>query len=232
MRHKKLIASFLLIAAATMCRAQTSDTATIVGAVTDPSGAAIAGAVIELVDQSSHQTRRQTASQEGQYTITSVLPGGYRISATAPGFRQSVVATMTVDVAKSYVLNFSLEVGAVTDSVEVKASAAAELQTLDSTVGAVIKGDSLLRMPSINRSSMTFFALQPMTAPSRGVVVLSAGQDLGGSVSGARADENTFTIDGVDVSDYTAAKKCGNPVARPVIKLVWNQKLEWLQILL
>jgi hypothetical protein len=202
--RRKLIASLLVLTAAIVCRAQTSDTATIIGSVTDPSGAAIAGAVIELTDQSSHQSRRQTASLEGQYTITSVLPGSYRISATAPGFRQSVVATMTVDVAKSYVLNFSLEVGAVTDSVEVKASAAVELQTLDSTVGAVIKGDSLLRMPSINRSSMTFFALQPMTAPSRGVVVLSAGQDLGGSVSGARADENTFTIDGVDVSDYTA----------------------------
>jgi hypothetical protein len=193
-----------LTAAGSVGMAQTSDTATMIGAVTDASGAAISGAVIELVDQSSQQTRRQTANAEGQYTITSVLPGAYRVSATAPGFRQSVVSGMTVDVAKSYVLNFSLEIGAVTDSVEVKASAAVELQTLDSTVGAVIKGDSLLRMPSINRSSMTFFALQPMTAPSRGVVVLSAGQDLGGSVSGARADENTFTIDGIDVSDYTA----------------------------
>jgi Carboxypeptidase regulatory-like domain len=205
MRKKKVAALLIFLTiAGRVCRAQTSDTATIIGAVTDASGAGISGAVIELVDQSSRQTRRRTANAEGQYTVTSVLPGAYRVSATAPGFRQSIVPAMTMDLAKSYVLNFSLEIGAITDSVEVKASAAVELQTLDSTVGAVIKGDSLLRMPSINRSSLTFFALQPMTAPSRGVVVLSAGQDLGGSVSGARADENTFTIDGIDVSDYTA----------------------------
>ncbi len=205
MRRRPVIEVLLfLIGVGSACLAQTSDTATIIGAVTDSSGAAVSGAVIELTDQSSRQTRRQTANAEGQYTITSVLPGTYRVSATAPGFRQSIVAAMTVDLAKSYVLNFSLEIGAITDTVEVKASAAVELQTLDSTVGAVIKGDSLLRMPSINRSSLTFFALQPITAPSRGVVVLSAGQDLGGSVSGARADENTFTIDGIDVSDYTA----------------------------
>ncbi|MBV9743135.1 MAG: hypothetical protein JO099_05180, partial [Acidobacteriia bacterium] len=91
-----------------------------------------------------------------------------------------------------------------TDTVDVKATATVELQTLDSTVGEVIQGDALLRMPSINRSAITFFALQPLTAPSRGVYSLTAGQDLGGSVAGGRADQNMFTIDGINVSDLTA----------------------------
>src|SRR5262249_5768201 len=82
--------------------------------------------------------------------------------------------------------------------------AAVELQTLDSTVGAVLAGESLLRMPAINRSAMTFFALQPLVVPSRGTINLQAGQHLSGQVAGARADQSTFTVDGLDVSDLTA----------------------------
>src|SRR5260370_6155981 len=139
-----------------ICAAQTSGTATIVGLVTEPSGAAIARASIELLDPSSRQVRRQPANEVGQYTVTGVLPGNYRVSASAPGFRQSVVPSLTVDVAKSYILNFSLELGAVSDSIEVKAGAAVELQTLDSTVVTVINDESLFRLPSINRTPHTF----------------------------------------------------------------------------
>src|SRR5438034_784359 len=187
-----------------ICAAQTSGTATIVGLVTDASGAAIARVSIELLDPSSQQVRRQTANEVGQYTVTGLLPGNYRVSASAPGFRQSIVPSLMVDVAKSYVLNFSLDLGAVSDSIEVKAGAAVELQTLDSTVGSVIKGESLLRMPSINRSAMTFFSLQPLVIPTRGQIALSAGQHLTGQVAGARADQSAFTLDGIDATDLTA----------------------------
>ena len=80
----------------------------------------------------------------------------------------------------------------------------AELQTLDATVGSEIAGESLLRMPAINRSAMTFFALQPLVIPTRGTISLQAGQHLSGQVAGARADQSTFTVDGVDVTDITS----------------------------
>jgi Predicted outer membrane protein len=200
------IRRLLLWSAGAVCisAAQTSGTATIVGLVTDASGAAIAGASIELLDASSRQVRRQPANDVGQYTVTGLLPANYRVSASAPGFRQSVVPSLIVDVAKSYTLNFSLELGAVTDSIEVKAGAAVELQTLDSTVGSVIKGESLLRMPAINRSAMTFFALQPLVVPTRGTINLGSGQHLTGQVAGARSDQSTFTVDGIDVSDLSS----------------------------
>ena len=68
-------------------RAQTADTAAIVGTVRDSSGAAIASAAVELIDVSSRQARRQVTSGEGQYTITGIVPGNYKITAEAPGFR-------------------------------------------------------------------------------------------------------------------------------------------------
>ena len=194
----------LLAVSGGVCRAQTLSTATIVGRVVDSSGAAVPGASIEFVDQSSQQSRHQKANEIGQYTLPGVVPGNYKVSASAPGFRQSVVPSLDVDVAKSYVLNFTLEVGIITESIEVKAGAAVELQTLDSTIGSVIQGDSLLRMPAINRSAMTFFALQPLVIPTRGAINLQAGQHTTGQVAGARADQSTFTIDGLDVSDLTA----------------------------
>src|SRR5207247_8636087 len=123
---------------------------------------------------------------------------------SAARVRQSVVPSLNVDVAKSYILNFTLELGAVSDTVEVKAGAAVELQTLDSTVGAVIKGESLLRMPSINRSAMTFFALQPLVIPTRGQIAITAGQHLTGQVAGARPDQSTFTLARVDARELTA----------------------------
>src|SRR5438874_2655793 len=83
--------------AAGVCAAQTSGTATIVGVVTDGSGAAIAKASIELLDASSQQVRRQPVNEVGQYTVTGVLPGNYRVSASAPGFRQSIVPRLTLD---------------------------------------------------------------------------------------------------------------------------------------
>src|SRR5215831_2626394 len=184
--------------------AQTSDSATVVGIVTDMTGAAVTAAAVEVVDLSNHQTRRQIVNAEGRYTISGMLPGVYRITAEARGFRQAIIPSLKVDVAKSYNLNFTLEVGALTESVEVRADAAAELQTLDATVGSVIKGESLLRMPAINRSAMTFFALQPLVIPSRGTISLQAGQHLSGQVGGARADQSTFTVDGINVTDLTA----------------------------
>ena len=199
-----LAAAAVSLITAKLSWSQTAATATIVGTVTDPSGGAVPGAVVELTDLARHDTRRQSASEHGEYSISGVAPGTYSLTANAPGFRESVVQNLAVDVSRSYVLNFRLEVGARTETIVVNAGASVELQTLDSTVGEVIKGDALLRMPSINRSAITFFALQPLTSPSRGVFSLSAGQDLGGSVAGGRADQNMFTIDGINVSDLTA----------------------------
>jgi hypothetical protein len=120
--------------------AQTAATATLLGTVTDPAAAVVAGAAIEVTDVSRHETRRQTANADGAYSITGILAGIYSVSASAEGFRESIVPTLTVDVSKSHVVNFQLVVGARAELIEVKAGASVEMQTLDSTVGEVIQG--------------------------------------------------------------------------------------------
>src|SRR5260221_2517018 len=98
------------------CRGQTA-AATIVGVVTDASGAAMAKASVELLDHSSQQLRRQPANEAGQYTFAGVLPGSYRVSASPAGLRQAAVPSLNVDVAQSYTFNFALELCAISDTV-------------------------------------------------------------------------------------------------------------------
>jgi hypothetical protein len=178
---------------------QTAATATIFGTVTDPKGAVVVGADVELLDTATNQSRRQTTNEAGQYQFPSVLPGVYKITVTMQGFRQAVIPSLKVDVAKSYQVNFTLEVGEIAEIVEVTAGAGVELQTLDATVGTVIGGEQLLRLPTINRSAAALLTFQPLVQPSRGVGVLGGGQ-----MAGARSDQNTFLVDGVDATDVTA----------------------------
>lgn len=184
----------------TALHGQTAATATVVGTVTDPSGGVVAGASVMLVEPSTGVTRSTLTNDSGQYTFVTVPPGTYRLTVSAPGFRQASVEQVKLEVAKAYTVDVQLEVGALTETVEVRAEARNELQTLDSTVGAVIQGESLLRLPTINRSAGALLTLQPLVTPSRGV----SDTNLTGQVAGMRSDQNTFNLDGVDATDVTS----------------------------
>lgn len=179
---------------------QTAATATLVGSVLDPTGAVVANATVSLVEPATGVTRSTMSNESGQYTFVSLPPGTYRLTVSAPGFRQAVVQGIRLEVAKSYTVDVNIEVGELAETVEVRSEARSELQTLDSTVGAVIQGESLLRLPTINRSAGALLTLQPLVTPSRGV----SDTNLTGQVAGMRSDQNTFNLDGVDATDLTS----------------------------
>ena len=193
---KLLFALTLLCGGALKASAQTSTTATITGIITDTSGAVLAGAEILLRDEATNQTQKLVSDAAGRYAYSQVLPGGYKITVTASGFRQAVVSALRVEVAKSYTVNLTLEVGSVSEIVQITTSVAAGLQKSDATVGAVIGGEQLLRLPNINRSAATLLLLQPLVQPFRGGVLTQGGQ-----VAGARSDQSTFNLDGADATD-------------------------------
>lgn len=195
-----LVAVFVLLTLPGIVLAQTSATATLSGMVTDPKGATVAGAEVELLDIATNQGRKQTTNESGQYLFTSVLPGVYKLTVSASGFRQALVSSLKVEVAKSFTMNFTLQVGEVTEVVEITAGAGVELQTLDSTVGTVVTGEELLRLPTINRSAAALLTFQPMVQPFRGM----NSPNLGGQVAGARSDQSTFNLDGADATDLVA----------------------------
>ena len=170
--------------------AQTATTAVISGTVKDPSGAVVPGASVELVELNTKLSRQQTTNEAGQYFFPSVPPGEYDLNVSAAGFRSATVHALRVEVARSYVLDVELEVGAITETVAVTAEARAELQTVDATVGNVLSGRALPVLPTFTRQANELLTLQPGVTPD-------------GQVTGARNDQSTFSLDGIEVTNQS-----------------------------
>ncbi len=189
--HYRLLTVFALVAMLGLSLsslAQTSTSGAIIGTVTDATGAVVANADIELTSVGANQSTRQVTNDAGQYIFPSILPGNYTLAVIARGFRKANITDIKVDVAKSYTFNLTLEVGDVQQVVEVTAGVAAELQSSDSTVGNVIPGKVMPLLPALTRQANELIRYQPATTPD-------------GAVAGARQDQSTFLLDGIDVTN-------------------------------
>jgi len=192
--------------------AQTAATGTVLGTVTDPSGAVVGSAQIELTNTATGTKSNATASAQGRYAFPAVTPGPYTVTARATGFRVTAVTGVNVEVNTSSTVNLKLEIGELTSTIEVTASQAQlELQTTDSTVGDVIGAQSLLRLPTRLRQAQELLLLQPGTTPQ-------TGSDTGASIAGALNDQTTFTLDGIDITDNSTNSTIDTDHgARPVL---------------
>ncbi len=169
---------------------------TVTGQITDQQQAAIAGAEVRLVDTSTGSTRTTISNDVGRYTFASVEPGTYNLSVSKTGFELASLTAQKVDVGEVLTLNVALLVGATTTTVEVQATAGADLQTLNATVGSTITNESLNLLPNLGRDASTLSVLQVGVAP-------------GGNVAGAGVDQNTFQLDGGYNTDDMAGSNAG-----------------------
>src|SRR5260370_6908070 len=122
--------------------AQSTSAGTIAGQVTDQQGAVLVGAQVRLIDNTTNTTRTTTTNDAGRYNFINVTPCVYDVTISHTGFAQSKVASQTLEVAMPLTLHVSLHLGATTTTGEVRASAGAELQTMNSTVVSTISADS------------------------------------------------------------------------------------------
>ncbi|MGH9482630.1 MAG: carboxypeptidase-like regulatory domain-containing protein, partial [Terriglobales bacterium] len=190
------------LALAGYAAAQTANSGTVIGVVTDPSGAAVPGAAIEIKDQATNAVRATATNARGRYSFVGVTPGSYSVAAVATGFKTALQAGLAVEVGKSYTINLTLQLGTATQTVEVNDTATAELQTMDSTVGSTVGGDTLLQLPTQTRSATSLLLYQPASVPQQGP---TQGSTQGGQVAGAASDQNTITLDGGNVTNTTSA---------------------------
>jgi hypothetical protein len=161
---------------------QAANTGNIAGVVTDASGAVIAEATVTLTDKATNTPRTATTNDAGRYVFANVPTGAYVMSANKTGFRVEQMNNVTVTVGAAMTIDFKLELGSTTQTVEVTASNV-ELQTMNATVGNTVSGAALDALPAIGGDVSTFVALQPGVAPD-------------GSVAGAVVDQSTFLLDG------------------------------------
>jgi len=175
----------------------------VTGLVTDQTGAVIAGVKVTLTNKNVGSEQTTTTDDVGVYLIKNVAPGpGYTITFTKDGFRTLTIAAVYLGVGTTATHNGQLELGAVTETVEVKAAGEATLNTTDATIGNVIDSRRIKDLPiQIRSTPAALIGLQP------GVVANSGGGgNRVGSVTGARTDQGNITIDGIDANDVTTGQ--------------------------
>ena len=177
--------------------AQTSNSGKVVGTINDQSGAVVTKASVELQNIDTGTVLSTQSNDAGQYLFPVVAAGKYRITVKSAGFRTAVIDQIAVDVEKSITQNVKLEVGGDREVVEVQATAAAQLQTTDAQIGNVLSTDSILRLPTLQHNAQELMNLQP--------AVVAGGSGLTMRVSGAIDDQNTVTVDGIDVTQNVVA---------------------------
>lgn len=168
------------------------------GTVRDASGAILPNATVDLTNASINLHNQTTAASDGTYKFVELPPGVYQVKAVATGF-QPAVQSVTVNVSTSTLADFALAVGAATQTVEVNGSAAGvSLQTTNSAVGEVLDHEEIATLPTVQRQITELVYLQPGTTPLIGGAEGTVG---GGSISGGRVDQNSMTLDGINITD-------------------------------
>jgi hypothetical protein len=160
---------------------QSTNSGTVVGTVTDQTGAVVAGATVTLTDTATKIARTDTTNDAGRYVFVDVNPGNYELTVSKQGF--STAKTQTeVKIGNTSTLNMALQVGGANVVVEVT-TVGTELQTMNATVGNTLTANIIDNLPALGREVNTFIELQPGVAPD-------------GSVGGAVVDQTFFSLDG------------------------------------
>ncbi|MEX2663562.1 MAG: carboxypeptidase-like regulatory domain-containing protein, partial [Vicinamibacterales bacterium] len=176
----------------------TATTGVIQGTIRDSSGGVMPGVTVVLTDLNTNTARETVTAETGFYAFSNLLPGRYRLTATLPGFQQAVVSDVAVEVNRTQAVDLRLGVGQVSEAVEVAGGAAAALQQNDSTVLNTMSQQTVLRLPNPTRSLEAIQFNQPLAVPYMGG---DSNRTRAGAIAGARTDQNTYTLDGADVSD-------------------------------
>src|SRR5687768_9405106 len=126
-------------------------TAQINGTVRDQTGAVLPGAEITVTQTDTGISRNTITNETGSYVLPNLALGPYRLEAGLPGFRTYIQSGIVLQVNSSRVLNVILEVGQVSEQVEVQANAAL-VETRSSTLGSVIENQRILELPLNGRN--------------------------------------------------------------------------------
>jgi len=197
-----LITCFLPLAALAQ-----SVTATLVGSVTDASGALLPNAVVTLSNQATGEVKTSQTNRTGEYRFTLLRPGLYALTAERPGFKRSAIPAIELQVDQTARIDVALQIGQVSESVEVEASAPL-VASETSSVGQVIDQRQIQNLPLRGRSFFELAQLAPGVSPTAPNSFIANRRPFPGGlnapafqVGGAREKSNGYLIDGVDAMD-------------------------------
>ena len=191
-----------------------SHRASVRGTIKDPNQAVIPGATVRLTNQGTNETRFGISGAEGEYTLTSLPPGSYRLEVTASGFA-TFTREVVLSVNQELRVDASLLVGGMSHdfgSVE----APNELKKDSASIGSLIESRQVEGLPLDGRNFFELGLLVPGAAPAAPGSAGSVRGDFSFSVNGAREDSNNFLLDGV----YNVDPKLNTYGVRPPVDAI------------
>jgi hypothetical protein len=209
---------FALLAVFTLCSPAWAqfETASVVGTVRDLSGAVVSGATVTITNSETGVSTTRVSDADGNYEFVTVRIGTYLVTAEREGFAVAVADNVRIAVGARQRVDLTLQVGAVTERVEVSGLARL-LETDTSQRGQVITGEQTRALPLNGREYSALSLLSPGVRQSN-IGTGSVAQPREGSfnVNGLRSTFNNFLIDGVDNNAYgTSNQGFSNQVMQP-----------------
>jgi hypothetical protein len=202
---------------------QNASTGSITGFVRDSSGAVVAHGEVTVINVATGDKRSSTSKSSGEFSLSLLPPGRYRVEVNGVGFKTWVGRDINVAVTETVTLNVRLEVGAATETVNVQ-GAGAQLQTESAELGHVTDSQTITDLPLVSRNYLQIIGLNPGVSAEitnaadlgRGNSSLASGS-TGFSANGSTTSDNNFQMNGVEVNDNFAAGTFtgGLPVPNP-----------------
>ncbi len=155
----RIIVVFVLLAAVSLS-AQTFR-GTILGTVTDPSGAVVAGAKVTVKNEGTGLERTTETSGDGSYALPELQIGSYTVTITLNGFQTSVTKGVTVDVAGERRVDAALKTGAVSSTVEVSGDLLPQVETTSAELGGTLTANTIEALPVNGRDYQKLIYLNP-----------------------------------------------------------------------
>ena len=188
-----LCAALMIAATSGPALAQGGSTAaSIIGTVTDASGAVIPGATVEVKNNATATTFNATTNDQGGFTIPAVDPGSYTVTVTLMGFKTAVLNNVNVNAGTPAAVRVRLEVGGLEETVVVSGGSEI-IQTQSAAVTSTIDTNQILKLPTGSRSALDFITSLPG--------VNTPGGSRNSTINGLPQSSINITIDGISAQD-------------------------------
>jgi len=198
--------------------ARAQDVASLTGIVTDKDGGTVSDAVVKLVDTNTGANYATKTGDDGTYRFLQLSPGpGYTLTINKDGFQTVNISNLYLPIATTTSRNVELAVGALKETIEVKAEGSVSLNTTDSAIGNNFDLRAVADLPSEFRDDpAALLRLQPGVVSAQGGTNADPSGSRDGSVAGARADQNNITVDGIDATDFAIGQAFATQAAVPL----------------
>jgi hypothetical protein len=192
--------------------------ASLLGHVTDESGAAVPGAQVTITNAGTNETRTTETDASGNYVVPQLLPGEYTLSVELTGFKKEIRKGIVLETGQEARIDVSLKVGSVAETIEVSAESPL-IQSESMAIGNVVDQKKIVELPLNGRDYLQLAQLQPnVFAPAQNSTLGFRG---GFNVAGNSEIANNYIKDGIDNNDETT----NQPLHRPILDAVREFKV-------